>query len=96
MNFTVPCLAAGPNAIVEFGYDDLVRLQAEFGEGYAMAIARRLGASDPEALRKCLEIGGHGGDFESALKGTPFQSLADIVGRALELRLIGPAEDDAT
>jgi len=92
MNFTVPCPPAGPTAIVEFGFDDLVALQNAFGDGYAMTIASKLRQNDAAALRTCLTIGGHGGDFDAAMRATPYQELAEFVGQALTLRLVGNAE----
>jgi hypothetical protein len=93
MNFTVPCSPAGDTAIVEFGFDDLVALQEAFGDGYALTIANRLRNNDAAALRTCLTIGGHGGDFEAAMKASPFAALAEIVGQALTLRLVGNVDD---
>lgn len=93
MSFHVTCPWAGDTACLEFKFSDLEKLQDTFGPGYGMTIAKRLDQNDPVALKTCLEIGGRGGDFEAAMKSTPFVAMAGSVMEALSARLIGRRDD---
>lgn len=94
INFNVPLPSAGEGALLTYAFADLEALEKHFKSGYVQTIGKGLNADETAVLRKCLEIGVKGGDFEAALRTAPVDVLKGAVRDALTLRLTGKAQTE--
>lgn len=89
MDFSVKLPAAGENAIIEFGFDELLKLETEFGEDYLARVVVALDKRTPSVISKVILIGLKGGDPEAALRKMSLEDLAGALADGIWLRVKG-------
>lgn len=93
--FAIEFTPAGPLAALNYTVDDLMTLEAKYGDDYLSRIFSGLNLTSLKMIRDLLKVGVKSGDTDKALQSTDLTTIKNAIAEALTYRLTGKRMDEA-